>query len=596
MLPLPAETSTMHLKGPTEMPIRNARRTKKMMKRKAEAKDSQDGPDGPENRQLMDIDKDGISTGMANPEWPLTISICSLTTDPLIAEEASSYIGSDGESTFQPHADTQTPPTPTIATDATTTASGRRKFPSELKTIPCTVPGCDKMFNRLANLQAHLRSHANERPFKCERAGCDKAYSDKKHLNAHVLSAHIKAAKFTCDQCGKGFATGQRLKRHALVHEGQERFRCRDYPPCTQTFRKHNTLQRHILKDHLGEKAWKCDKPGCTDSYDTLNALKRHTQREHGEAKFWCDLCTTAAMEAGRMGGADGVDTLSNPVGFTTQFQLEQHIRQEHVDCPFCDGLKFTGQFELHQHMETYHSGLTVKDRKTVRCEYEGCDKWFTKKSNMRAHYKNAHEGLRFVCGKVNLWEVPGLEDWNWTEEGCGGCFTHKAALANHVLYVHLGHKRPQYDGPSKDQKHEEADRRAGSGGGGGGGGVTFLDEISGVAERERRRVVCAVDGCAARFRRHHDLHLHMHAEHPEQAKFGLLGESEVPQPDYDYDGDLNSDTSGLYRQAMHGDGVNAGGVNEGDEIDWEQEDPMMFLDLPENPNPIDPSLLMQHN
>lgn len=519
------------------------------------------------------------------------------------AEEASSYTGSDGGSTLQAHADTQTPHAPTIATDVTTTASGRRKFPSELKTIPCTVPGCDKMFNRLANLQAHLRSHANERPFKCDRAGCDKAYSDKKHLNAHVLSAHIKAAKFVCDQCGKGFATGQRLKRHVLVHDGQERFRCRDHPPCTQTFRKHQTLQRHILKDHLGEKPYKCEKHGCTESYDTANALKSHTQREHGEAKFWCDLCTTAAMEAGRMAGADGIDGLSKSVGFTTQFQLEQHIRQEHVNCPFCDGLKFTGQFDLEQHMEIYHSGLTIKDRKTVPCEYEDCDKWFTKKSNMKAHYRTAHEGLRFVCGKVNLWEIPGLEDWNWTEEGCGGCFTHKAALANHVLYVHLGHERPQYDGPSKDQESEVANGRVTS------GGFTFLDEISGVADHERRRVVCTVGGCASRFKRDHDLHLHMQAKHPEHAKFGLLGESAVPQPDYDYEGDLNAGTTDPilaaddtnhelpYCSAMHGDGADGNEVNdewEDKELNWEQDVPVtQYFDL-ENPDPIDPNLLMQ--
>lgn len=374
------------------------------------------------------------------------------------------------------------------------------------------MPGCLKKFNRPARLLAHLRSHNNERPFKCTYEGCEKAYADKKHLNGHVLSAHDKdKVKFTCPTCSKGFATGQRLKRHALVHEGEERYKCRDYPPCTQSFRKHQTLQRHIMKDHLGEKPYKCTHQGCGEGYDTANALKSHTTRAHGELRFWCTEC--AAVEGDEAGTG-----LSKPMGFTTQWLLEQHIRQAHVNCVFCD-VKFGGQYELEQHMEIYHSGLTVKDRKNVACEYPGCDKRFTKKSNMKTHYRAAHEGMRFVCGTVDTWETPGLEDWNWTEEGCGQDFTAKAALEQHILYVHLGKQRPYIDFGTFNPNAT---------------GNNVLDELSGVAEYERRDVVCQSVGCGARFIRYADLHNHVQAEHPEQAIVGgLLGVSEIPQPDW---------------------------------------------------------------
>lgn len=320
-----------------------------------------------------------------------------------------------------------------------------------------------------------------------------------------------------CADCGKGFATGQRLKRHGLVHQAEGRYRCRDYPPCTQSFRKHQTLQRHVLKEHLGEKPYRCTHAGCAESYDTANSLKAHTTREHGELRFWCDECSAA------VDGEDGHER--KLVGFTTQFLLEQHIRQEHVNCIFCDGLRFSGQYELEQHIEIYHSGLTVKDRKTVPCDFDGCNKKFTKKSNMKAHHRTAHEGLRFVCGKVNTWQSTGLEDWNWTEEGCGQTFVNKAALEQHVLYVHLGNKRQKYEGPSKSQPEASPEPENGLG---------FLDEISGVTAHERRQAVCAVvPGCAARFTRYADLHDHINAEHPEHATFGLLGASSVPQLDW---------------------------------------------------------------
>lgn len=471
----------------------------------------------------------------------------------------------------QTHADTHTPPT--VLTEATT-ASGRRKFPSELKTIPCTVAGCGKMFNRPARLVAHLRSHNNERPYRCTYPDCDKAYSDNKHLKGHVLSAHTKEARFVCADCGKGFATGQRLKRHGLVHQGEERYKCRAYPPCTQSFRKHQTLQRHILRDHLGEKPYKCAHDGCDESYDTSNALKAHTTREHGERRFWCDECSAAAASAAAGAAADGEDGSGGskgPVGFTTQFLLEQHVRQEHVNCIFCDGLKFGGHYELEQHMEIYHSGLTVKDRKTVSCDFEGCTKKFTKKSNMKAHYRTAHEGLRFVCGKVNTWESAGLEDWNWTEEGCGQGFTFKSALEQHVLYVHLGKKRPQYEpqpkGVPEDQASSWSDADEGN----------FLDVISGVADHERRPAVCTAPGCTARFTRYAYLHVHVQAEHPDRATFGPMGASEVPQPDWVDAGETNT----------------GGRQNEETGEQWAQEDAslMQLLDLD---SAIDPSLLIE--
>lgn len=232
--------------------------------------------------------------------------------------------------------------------------------------------------------------------------------------------------------------------------------------------------------------------------------------------------------------------------------------------------------------MAIYHSGLTVKDRKTVLCDFEGCEKKFTKKSNMKAHYRTAHEGLRFVCGKVNTWQSPGLEDWNWPEEGCGQTFVNKAAAEQHVLYVHLGNKRQQYDGPAKTQqkqpsqpKHEASPEPE--------DGLGFLDEISGVKEHERRQVVCTAPGCTARFMRYADLHGHTWAEHPENATFGLLGASEVPQPDW-ADADAGAGEAGVGSGALPDEPAGA--------AKWTQEDAnvMQLLDM-DGGGAIDPSL-----
>lgn len=399
---------------------------------------------------------------------------------------------------------TRTPSTVlTEASEASDATAQPQKRPSDMKKLSCTWPGCDKMFNRQARLDAHLRSHTGEKPFVCHYEGCDKAYTDKKYLNGHIQSAHLKVAKFVCDECGQGFATGQRLERHGDVHIAAERFRCRDYPPCEQTFRKRKTLDRHVLKDHQGKKPFVCEEAFCGQSYATLNALKSHTQREHGEETHFCSPCMDRIQDDPSL-----VDKIE--CGFTTKVLLELHIRHEHLNCVFCgDGVPFAGQYELERHIDLNHTEETVKDRKTVPCDWEGCKKKFVKRGNMLQHRRTAHEGVRYECGKVNTNEIPGLEAWDWQTQGCGQLFTSKVGATDHALYMHLGAQRPAYEHQRPGRPKKE---------------YSLLDEISGVTDLERRPIACTVTGCKARFIRYADMDKHILEYHASDAGPSRMG------------------------------------------------------------------------
>jgi len=187
----------------------------------------------------------------------------------------------------------------TADTPVTPFSPGRKKFPSELKTIKCTWEGCIKTFNRPARLTAHLRSHTGERPFVCTYEGCDKAYLTDKHLQTHIKGSHTHEKKYACDWegCDKSFLTSTRLKRHKEAHKGHDRFRCTGYPPCNQTFRKHNTLQRHIRSDHLELAPYPCTYidpitgEACNAGFDGSVGLRKHEERVHGAAQFFCPQC-----------------------------------------------------------------------------------------------------------------------------------------------------------------------------------------------------------------------------------------------------------------------------------------------------------------
>jgi len=360
-----------------------------------------------------------------------------------------------------------------------------RKFPSDFKTIPCTYPGCVKTFNRRARLTDHLRSHTNDRTHTCPYPGCDKTYLVKKDLAQHIKGSHTHEKKYRCEEegCGKSFVTATRLRRHAAVHEGAERFRCRGYDGCSLSFRKHQTLQRHVRVAHMGMAAFVCDADGCDSGFDTAGGLRQHVEREHGEIRFWCEEC-------GRNGEGEGND---RKVGFRTLLMLQAHMRKEHVNCVFCD-VKCGSQAELDRHADMYHSGTTVEERKTVECTWAGCDKRFTRVSNLNTHIRTAHEGFRFVCGAVDTFNTEDIADWNWEEEGCGKGFISKLNLEEHVRYIHLGRKRPPQLYTVKSALPGES------------------DEMS--AAVPTRTILCSVAGCAAKFMRHHDLDKHVQKHH----------------------------------------------------------------------------------
>ncbi|KAI3339001.1 transcription factor IIIA [Ustulina deusta] len=397
--------------------------------------------------------------------------------------------------------------------------SPARRWPSDLKTIRCTYPGCNKTFNRPARLAAHLRSHNNERPFICPHPGCDKDYIEEKHLKQHIKGSHRAERDHVCahDGCGKTFLTATRLRRHQLVHEGQERFRCRDFPPCNQSFRKHQTLQRHIRTEHQHRPAFQCSHKvdesasTCGQEFDTAGALRRHQERDHGENRFWCDECATQHDDTG------------NPrkVGFPTLSLLQAHMKNSHVNCMFC-GETCNGRDDLERHLESDHANRTtveelksIEERKTVACPWPGCAKTFTRTSNLNAHIRSTHEGVRFVCGEFDLTKTEDLATWS-NSQGCGQAFCLKFALENHVRYVHLMHKRPQPNHsavPLSSQQHQA--------------NPTMLEQLTGVGEKSRRTLPCTFSGCYLKFTYSGELEAHVQKEH--QIEQALLASVEEP-------------------------------------------------------------------
>lgn len=444
-------------------------------------------------------------------------------------DECSEYNDEkDGFSSDDGEKGTETPVTPFSPT--------RKKFPSEYKTIQCTLPGCSKTFNRPARLKSHLVTHTNERPFPCPFDGCDKTYVEDKHLQHHIKGTHKQERKWVCDWegCGKSFLTGTRLRRHEETHKGHDRFRCTDFPPCNMTFRKHQTLQRHIRSDHFELAPFPCSyvdpitKEQCNAGFDGAVGLRKHVEREHTEPQFVCTSCTVPSFF-----NQDGTPKL---LAFKTNNQLQTHIRKEHAECMFCDK-KCSSHRELEKHIESQHSGKSVEERKTVPCTHIGCGKSFTKKSNLEAHIRSAHNGERFICGTFDVSPNPALAAFDPDEHACGKDFTTNASLEAHIRTAHLGLPRTQRkkasaetdfidDDKSAPAKKRKAPRKKQK--------PNIIDELLGASHdaavpNRNRNIPCPDPICPHTFTRAHDLQLHMRTAHPRP--ICMPGDSDLALP-----------------------------------------------------------------
>ncbi|KAF9898778.1 hypothetical protein BX616_003622 [Lobosporangium transversale] len=102
------------------------------------------------------------------------------------------------------------------------TTDQRRRKEKAPKVYTCEYPGCNhgKPFKRLFNLQQHLKTHSQVKPFQCDAPGC--------------VYASIRRGD---------------LKRHLRGHTGETPYGC-PVENCMMRFQRVEALTRHRARDH----------------------------------------------------------------------------------------------------------------------------------------------------------------------------------------------------------------------------------------------------------------------------------------------------------------------------------------------------------
>uniref|UniRef100_A0A3B3TFL9 C2H2-type domain-containing protein n=1 Tax=Paramormyrops kingsleyae TaxID=1676925 RepID=A0A3B3TFL9_9TELE len=130
-----------------------------------------------------------------------------------------------------------------LQTSASTLSLGASELSENVQGFyHCTL--CKKTFSKIGSLNAHLRSHVDEKVHCCNYCG-NKIGSLKVHLQSHV----DEKRPFSCNLCIKSYGHPGQLQIHKRVHTEERPYCC---PRCGKSFSEHNQLKVH-LQTHMGE-------------------------------------------------------------------------------------------------------------------------------------------------------------------------------------------------------------------------------------------------------------------------------------------------------------------------------------------------------
>ncbi|CAH2351936.1 transcription factor IIIA [[Candida] railenensis] len=349
---------------------------------------------------------------------------------------------------------------------------------SNSSTKPYICDQCGKSYSKPSLLNQHIRSHTNERPFKCSFSDCDKSFLRKSHLQAHSLSHEEESHKpFVCSICGKGVNTKQHLKRHEITHT--KSFRCPE-PGCEESFYKHQSLRHHQLSVH--ERSLTCKL--CNKTFSRPYRLAQHNLKYHSETPVYqCDQHSGCYAN------------------FKTWSALQFHIKTEHpkLKCPEC-GKGCVGKKGLESHMMIHDQDRMVKLWHCRYCEVGQ----FARKFDLIEHYNKLHDG-NVPDDLLKSAEKEELEKLLQEKEGG------KFVLMNSDDEDENGVDVEHFQGDDGSRSIESLNSTLKS------GKSSIIELIS--SNFQQRKIQCPKKNCDRKFARDYDLkrHLVWHESHMEK-------------------------------------------------------------------------------
>ncbi|XP_054264603.1 zinc finger protein 16-like [Macrosteles quadrilineatus] len=155
----------------------------------------------------------------------------------------------------------------------------QHRWTHELKKFKCQEEGCVYSGRSRGELQLHMRSHGDERPYHCN--DCDFSTKTKAQLVRHGRT-HLNSKSHHCPHCQFSCNSSTHLNRHLRLHTGAKPFHC---PHCDFSCNLLENLRKHVLstKKHPGKCLYTCSEEGCLFATNLAKELRAHLVTVHGQ-------------------------------------------------------------------------------------------------------------------------------------------------------------------------------------------------------------------------------------------------------------------------------------------------------------------------
>ena len=157
--------------------------------------------------------------------------------------------------------------------------------------IPFKCNVCQMIFRQSSHLKSHRKEyHTAEKQIECDI--CKRRFAKSRDMTIHKR-IHTTDKLNKCQSCEISFRHAAELKIHTRVHTGEKPFVCEI---CSREFRRHCDLTKH-LKVHPDEfpESVKCQ--FCPKMFEKRSFLKKHEVIHNGQEKIQCNVSSKKILQ-----------------------------------------------------------------------------------------------------------------------------------------------------------------------------------------------------------------------------------------------------------------------------------------------------------
>ncbi|XP_022248683.1 zinc finger protein ZFAT-like isoform X1 [Limulus polyphemus] len=267
---------------------------------------------------------------------------------------------------------------------------------------------CGKLFHTVMDLDPHLLTHEENKPFKCTK--CSYSAVSKDCLKRHQETVHEKMP-FPCEFCEFVAPSRTSLWHHRQKHLISQS-KC---PVCDTEFQNFRLLKSHVILKHpgmdrnelrkllgtnkkvtgrLGRRSYKC--PYCDRIFHRSSTdLQKHMWIHEGIKPYKCTLCSHESrsknnLRVHMLRHTEEKSHLCEECGksYKSKTALRTHLKIHTQGNIFtCDRCDYSASQKSHlwRHMETHD---VVRQYACEHCDYSSNTVGY-----MKAHYSRHHKG-----------------------------------------------------------------------------------------------------------------------------------------------------------------------------------------------------------